>query len=61
MLSSIRLAMACSANDAFKYLSLLALASLVPVLCVVGLASDNLLAVRGRFSREKAGYSQRIG
>lgn len=53
MLSSIRLAMACSANDAFKYLSLLALASLVPVLCVVGLASDNLLAARGAlFSRE---------
>lgn len=53
LLSCGRLAAVSSPNDAFKYLSLLALASLVPVLSVIMLVPDDLLAARGvLFSRE---------
>lgn len=47
LFAAVRLAVVRKANDAFKYLSVLLLASLVPVLSIVGLASEDLLAARG--------------
>ncbi len=52
LVSCLRLAVVSEANDAFKYLSVLALASLVPILTIIGIASDELLTARGAlFSR----------
>jgi len=52
VLAAVRLAVVGSANEAFKYLSALTLAALVPVLSVVWLASDDLIAARiALFSR----------
>lgn len=53
LLAVVRLAIVRKANDVFKYLSVLLLASLVPVLSIVGMASGDLLTARGAvFARD---------